>query len=78
MQENFDLPVGILKESSIELGNKLIKTACKRFSRKVSYAKEHRDVLTRRLWTSDPLLYYESQIRQKIRPGNIYKKRKRN
>ena len=41
----------------------------------MSYINEHRDILTRGLWTSDPLLIYESNVLQTFRPGNIRKKR---
>ena len=71
VQSNYNMPVGVLTESSIELNNKHIKMARKRFSRKMSFAKENQDILRLRLWCSDPLLYYESFVLQKLRPGNI-------
>ena len=77
MQESYDLPVGVLTESSIEAGHKVIKMARKRFSRNMSYSKEHRDILRRGLWTSDPILHYESTVLQSFKPGNIRKSRKK-
>ena len=35
------------------------------------YSKEHKDILTRGLWTSDPVLHYESNVLQTFRPCNI-------
>ena len=50
--------------------------ARKRFSRKMSYSKEHRDILQRGLWTSDPILHYELTVLQNFQPGNIRKSKK--
>ena len=77
VQETYDLPPGALTESTIETGHKVTKMARKRFSRKMSYSKEHRDILQRGLWTSDPILHYESTVLQNFQPGNIRKSKKK-
>ena len=56
VQNTHNLTPGALTESSIKTGHKVIKTARKRLSRKMSYISEHRDILTHSLWTSDQLL----------------------
>ena len=58
-QEEVGVPLGTLTEGSIEVANKDVKTANKKFVTRASAERVHRDVLTRRSWECDPLLHYE-------------------
>ena len=39
----------------------------------MSYVDENNDILQRLGWVSDPLLLYEKEFGQKVKPGNIVK-----
>ena len=39
----------------------------------MSYVDENNDILIRLGWVSDPLLLYEKEFGQKLKPGNIVK-----
>ena len=41
----------------------------------MSYVDENRDILTRLGWMSDPLLLWEKDIGQKLKPGQLCGKR---
>ena len=71
VQTTFNIPIGFLTESSGELGNKRNKAAIKKFSYNCNEQKQNFDVLSRRLWTSDPVLLYEQTFSQKIWSGRI-------
>ena len=58
-QEEVGVPLGTLTEGSIEVANKDVKAANKKFVARVSAERVHRDILTRRSWECDPLLHYE-------------------
>ena len=58
-QEEVGVPLGVLTEGSIEVANKDVKAANKKFVSRVSAERIHRDILTRRSWECDPLLHYE-------------------
>ena len=45
------------------------------FPRFMSYVDENRDILTRLGWMSDPLLLWEKDIGQKLKPGQLCGKR---
>ena len=49
---------------------------CTVLHRGYSFKLQNRDVLYRRLWTSDPLLLYEHDIGQQIKEGGNKKKKK--
>ena len=76
-QEEVGVPLGVLTEGSIEVANKDVKAANKKFVSRVSAERIHRDILTRRSWECDPLLHYEMTRHQKIRRGNIRRTRKK-
>ena len=44
-------------------------------SRFMSYVDENRDILTRLGWSSDPLLLWEKDIGQKLKPGQLCDRR---
>ena len=58
-QEDVGVPLGVLTEGSIEVANKDVKAANKKFVSRVSAMRVHRDILTRRSWECDPLLHFE-------------------
>ena len=58
-QEEIKVPLGTLTEGSIEVANKDVKDANRKFVTRVSAERVHRDILTRRSWECDPLLHYE-------------------
>ena len=58
-QEEVGIALGILTEGSIEVANKDVKTANKKFVTRVSAQRVHSDILTRRSWECDPLLHFE-------------------
>ena len=58
-QEEVGVPLGKLTEGSMEVGNKDVKTANRKFVARVSAERVHRDILTRRSWECDPLLHFE-------------------
>ena len=58
-QEEIGIALGALTEGSIEVTNKDVKTANRKFVARISAERIHRDILTRRSWESDPLLHYE-------------------
>ena len=75
-QEEVGVSLGVLTEGSIEVANKDVKTANRKFVSRVSAERIHRDILTRRSWECDPLLHYEFTEHQVIRRGNIRKRKK--
>ena len=75
-QEEVGVPLGVLTEGSIEVANKDVKAANKKFVSRVSAERIHRDILTRRSWECDPLLHYEITQHQLIRRGHIRKSKK--
>jgi hypothetical protein len=75
-QDEVGVPLGVLTEGSIEVANKDVKTANRKFVSRVSAERIHRDILTRRSWECDPLLHYEFTEHQVIRRGNIRKRKK--
>ena len=58
-QEEIKVPLGSLTEGSIEVANKDVKEANRKFVARVSAERVHRDILTRRSWECDPLLHFE-------------------
>ena len=58
-QEEIGVPLGTLTEGSIEVTNKDVKIANRKFVTRVSAERIHRDIMTRRSWECDPLLHYE-------------------
>ena len=58
-QEEIKVPLGTLTEGSIEVANKDVKAANKKFVARISAKRIHRDILTRRSWECDPLLHFE-------------------
>ena len=65
-QEEVGLALGTLTEGSIEVANKDVKAANKKFVTRVSAERVHRDILTRRSWEADPLLHFEMTQHQAI------------
>ena len=58
-QEEVGLSIGTLTEGSIEVANKDVKAANRKFVTRVSAERVHGDILTRRSWECDPLLHFE-------------------
>ena len=58
-QEEIKVPLGSLTEGSIEVANKDVKEANRKFVARVSAERVHRDILTQRSWECDPLLHFE-------------------
>ena len=58
-QEEIKVPLGSLTEGSIEVANKDVKEANRKFVARVSAERAHRDILARRSWECDPLLHFE-------------------
>ena len=75
-QEDLGVPIGVLTEGSIEVLNKDVKKDNKCFVARISSERVQRDIMVRRNWEADPLLHYEATVRQVIRSGNIYNKKK--
>ena len=65
-QEEVGLALGTLTEGSIEVANKDVKAANKKFVTRVSAERVHQDILTRRSWEADPLLHFEMTQHQAI------------
>ena len=76
-QSEVGVPLGVLTEGSIEVANKDVKAANKKYVSRVSAERIHQDILTRRSWECDPLLHYEMTRHQMVRRGNIRKSRKK-
>ena len=66
-QEEIKVPLGSLTEGSIEVANKDVKEANRKFVARVSAERVHRDILTRRQWECDPVLHFELTQHQ-VRP----------
>ena len=63
-QEEIKVPLGTLTEGSIEVANKDVKAANKKFVARISAKRIHRDILSRRSWECDLLLHFEmTQLR---------------
>ena len=58
-QEEIKVPLGTLTEGSIEVANKDVKAANKKFVARISAKRIHSDILTRRSWECDPHLHFE-------------------
>ena len=73
IQTEYGIPPGCATESTLELGHQHVKRNQTRFSRLCSYIAENHDILVHLGWLSDPLLLWEKDIGQKIKPGNTRK-----
>lgn len=68
-QEEVGVALGSLTEGSIEVANKDVKAANKKFVTRTSAERVHRDILTRRSWECDPLLHFHiTQLQVKPHP----------
>ena len=58
------VPLGVLTEGSIQKLNQDVKQSNKSFVAMVSVENIHRNILVRRSWEADPVLHYETTVRQ--------------
>ena len=63
-QQEVGVPLGVLTEGSIEKLNQDVKQANRSFVARISVENIHRNILVRRSWEADPVLHYESTVRQ--------------
>ena len=58
------VPLGVLTEESIEKLNKDVKEANANFMARICVENIHRNIVVRQSWEADPVLHYESTVRQ--------------
>ena len=63
-QQEVGVPLGILTEGSIEKLNQDVKQANANFVARISVENIHRNIVVRQSWEADPVLHYESTVRQ--------------
>ena len=66
-QKDVGVCLGELTESSIEAGNKDNKLNKNLFSRRNGLKNQNHDIMTRRLWTADPLILYQEERKTIVR-----------